>query len=103
MIRVVLAAEAEADALSAFRFYEERRERLGERFRDHLGGAISRIQRNPEEAPVVYRDLRRKLVQRFPYMVLYKVFPGLLYIVAVMHTKQDKATWQRRASLGEPG
>ena len=103
MIRVVLSTEAEADALTAFRFYEERRDGLGERFRDHVGVALSRIQNNPEEAPIVYRSLRRKLVPRFPYMVLYRLFPGLIYVVAVMHTKQDEAIWKRRATLGEPG
>lgn len=103
MIRVVLSPEAEADALAAFRFYEDRREGLGERFRDHLGRAFTRVQNNPEEAPVVYRKLRRKLVQRFPYMVLYQLLPGVLYVVAVMHTKQEPATWQRRANRNEPG
>ena len=103
MIRLVLSPEAEADALSAFRFYEERRDGLGERFRDHVGLALTRVQNNPEEAPVIYRDLRRKLVQRFPYMVLYRLYPGLLYVVAVMHARQNPALWKRRASLGEPG
>jgi toxin ParE1/3/4 len=103
VIRVVLSPGAEADALEAFRFYEDRREGLGERFRDHLGLALTRVQNNPEEAPVVYRKLRRKLVQRFPYMVLYQLLPGILYVVAVMHAKQDPVTWKRRAIRSEPG
>ena len=89
---------AEADALEAFRFYEERREGLGERFRDHLGIAISRIQDTPELYPVVYRDLRRTLVERFPYVVLYRVYPGLIFIVAIMHARQNPAAWKRRAT-----
>lgn len=59
MIRIVLSDEAQSDALEAFRFYEERREGLGERFRDHLDIAIVRIQETPELYPLVYRDLRR--------------------------------------------
>ena len=43
MTRLVFSAEAEADALSAFHFYEDRREGLGEQFRDHLGIALGRI------------------------------------------------------------
>jgi len=45
VIRIVLSSEAEADALDAFRFYEDRREGLGERFRDHLGLALTRVQK----------------------------------------------------------
>ena len=66
MNRLVLAQEAERDALEAFHFYEARREGLGERFRDHLGVALGKVQAGPEVAPVIYRDLRRKLVERFP-------------------------------------
>lgn len=97
MIRIVLADEAQADALEAFRFYEQRREGLGERFRDHLDIALSRIQETPELYPVVHRDLRRTLVERFPYFVLYRVYPGLIFIVAVMHARQSPGVWKRRA------
>jgi hypothetical protein len=65
--RVVLSEEAEVDALTAFRFYEGRREGLGERFRDHVGIALGRIQASPELSPIIYRALRRRLVERFPY------------------------------------
>jgi hypothetical protein len=53
--RVVLSEEAEGDALTAFRFYEERREGLGERFRDHVGIAFGRIQASPELSRIIYR------------------------------------------------
>jgi hypothetical protein len=44
----VLREKAEVDALTTFRFYEERRESLGERFRNHIGIAFGRIQASPE-------------------------------------------------------
>ena len=103
MTRVVLSEEAEVDALTAFRFYEERREGLGERFRDHVGIAFGRIRVSPELSPIIYRDLRRRLVERFPYAILYRVYPGLVYVVAIMHAKQNPAIWKRRASSDEPG
>jgi len=103
VIRIVLGDEAVADALEAFRFYEERREGLGERFRDHLDIALSRIQATPEVYPVVHRDLRRTLVERFPYFVLYRLYPGLIFIVAIMHARQSPAAWKRRAARDEQG
>jgi plasmid stabilization system protein ParE len=103
VIRIVFGDEAKADALAAFNFYEGRSVGLGERFRDHVDFALSRIQTNPEEAPVIYRNVRRKLVQRFPYAVLYRLYPGVVYVVAVMHAKQDPAMWMRRANRDGPG
>jgi plasmid stabilization system protein ParE len=103
VIRVVFAAEAEADALSAFQFYEERREGLGERFRDYVGVALAGIQRNPERYPVVYRNVRRRLVERFPYVIIYRLYPGVVYVVALMHARQNPAVWKRRVTGNEPG
>jgi toxin ParE1/3/4 len=97
VIRLVLAQEAERDALEAFEFYEARREGLGERFRDHVGVALGKVQASPEVAPVVYRDLRRRLVERFPYAILYRVYPGIVFVVAIMHAKQSPGVWKRRA------
>ena len=48
MNRLVLAHEAERDGLEAFQFYEVRREGLGERFRDHLGVALGKVQVSAE-------------------------------------------------------
>jgi len=64
--RVVVSDHAEADLLAAFEFHEDQREALGVRFREHVDFAIARIQLAPERCPIVYRDLRRRLVERFP-------------------------------------
>jgi toxin ParE1/3/4 len=94
--RLILTDEARADALDAFQFYEAARPGLGVRFRDHLDVAFSRILDNPERYPLIYRDLRRRLVERFPYAVLYRVYPDAVVVVAVMHGKQDARVWKRR-------
>jgi toxin ParE1/3/4 len=94
---IILAEEARRDALEAFRYYEERQTGLGARFRDHLDVAISRIQRSPERYPLVYRNLRRTLVDRFPYLVFYQMAEDSLLVVAVMHARQNPKTWMSRA------
>jgi hypothetical protein len=65
VIRVVVSANAQADLLGAFAFYEERREGLGERFRDHVDYAIGRLQRAPERYPVIYRPFADGLFNLF--------------------------------------
>ncbi|MBC8067340.1 MAG: type II toxin-antitoxin system RelE/ParE family toxin [Deltaproteobacteria bacterium] len=103
MKRLVLTAEARLDALEAYRFYEERRPGLGTAFRDHLDVAVATIRRDPERWPVVYRDLRRKLVARFPYSVFYRVHPRRILVVAVMHARRNPRMLIRRSEgTGEP-
>ncbi len=103
MTRVIFGEEARADALGAYRFYEQRRVGLGDRFRSHLDLALSRIQRSPELYPLVHRGLRRRLVERFPYAVYYQIYPGMVFVVAVMHAKQNPRIWKARARSSEPG
>ena len=106
MIRILFTDEARADTLNAFAFYEERRPGLGERFREHVDLAISKIQNAPLTYPLVYRDVRRKLVERFPYAILYRIYPGVIAIVALMHGSHLEATgapfgpWLHRRPFG---
>lgn len=91
-----LSDDARADVLEAFAFYEQRRQGLGARFREQLDHAVARIEEDPARYPVVHRDLRRRLVERFPYAVYYREYPDLVFIVAVMHGRQSPERWQRR-------
>jgi plasmid stabilization system protein ParE len=102
MKSVLLSDEARADVLEAFEFYEGRREGLGVRFRDHVDFAMQRIATAPGRYPIVYRDLRRRLVERFPYAVFYKVYPDFVFVVAVMHGRQSPDIWKLRAEGSEP-
>lgn len=98
MIRVVISDDAQADLLGAYSFYEDRREGLGARFRDHVDFALARIQIAPERYPVVHRDLRRRLVDRFPYAIDYRLYPGVVFVVAVMHARRAPSRWKRRST-----
>jgi len=95
---VLLSDEARADALEAFVFYEGRRPGLGLRFRDHLDLALTRIREDPTRYPIVYREVRRRLVDRFPYGVCYREYPDVVLVIAVMHGRRDPGRWRRRAS-----
>ena len=97
MTSVIFAAEAEADALDAFAWYEDQRAGLGAQFRDALDVAVSRIADAPLAYAVQYRDLRRVLVRRFPYAIYYRVYPAAVVIVAVLHGRRHPRVWQRRS------
>jgi len=95
--RVILLAEAREDALEAFRWYEKERRGLGKLFRASLNDTIQRIRHAPLASAVVYRDLRRTLVDRFPYGVFYRAQPGTILVVGIIHGHRDPSAWQRRA------
>jgi plasmid stabilization system protein ParE len=93
---VVFAAEAEADALDAFAWYDGQRPGLGAQFRDAVDAAVADIAEAPLSYAVHYRDLRRMLVRRFPYAVYYRVHPHTVVVVAIVHGRRHSRVWQGR-------
>jgi plasmid stabilization system protein ParE len=58
--------------------------------------AVNRLQVMPSAYPIVEAELRRCLVKRFPYGVLYQNTPHEHVIVAVMHLRRDPDYWKSR-------
>ncbi|WP_438025444.1 type II toxin-antitoxin system RelE/ParE family toxin [Sorangium sp. So ce233] len=88
MSRVVFLAEARAEALETFRWYEEQRSGLGAVFRRELDDAIKRIQDAPLAYPPRYLDIRRILVERLPYAVFYRILPDAIVVAGVIHGRR---------------
>lgn len=97
MSRVVFLAEARAEAIETFRWYEKQRRGLGTIFRGELNNAIQHIRDTPLAYPPQYRDLRRVLIERFPYAVFYRIMPNAIVVVGVIHGRRHPREWKRRA------
>jgi toxin ParE1/3/4 len=72
-LTVIFRPEAAAETQEAFAWYEAQRKGLGVEFRDELQHTLDTIQANPNQYPVVHRNVRRALMRRFPYGVFYVV------------------------------
>ena len=94
--KVTLHPAADAELVEAVRYYEEEEEGLGERFEAEVMRCVRLIQRAPEAAPVVRpMGLRRKVLQRFPYSLIYAVEPDRIRIVAIAHQRRRPDYWSR--------
>jgi plasmid stabilization system protein ParE len=82
-IELRLAAAADVD--EAHWWYEGQRPGLGDEFLAAMAVCFDSICAEPERFPIVHRDLRRALVQRFPYLVFFRVYSELVVVFAVCH------------------
>ena len=62
-----------SDLNSAVSYYNRQRHGLGEELRSEVYATIARICSHPLQFVVVERAIRRALVRRFPYAVLFRV------------------------------
>lgn len=95
-VRYLVAAQAELD--EAFAWYEMQRPGLGYDFISETDATIRRICLNPEAYARVDRDVRRALVKRFPYGVMfgYDQPAEMIVIVAMAHLHRRPAYWSDR-------
>ena len=87
---------AELEMLDAARYYELQASGLGGDFLDKIDSAVQDIGIHPERWPVVRFDIRRRLIHRFPYALLYRVDPEKIVIQAIMHLHWRPDYWMNR-------
>lgn len=94
--RLIIRPEAEAELADAFEWYERHAAGLGDDFLLAIDRVVDSIVGNPFQYPVLYRNLRRALIRRFPYQVLFLVGSDTISVIAVFHGARDPRRWQHR-------
>ncbi len=79
--------DAENEFNQAIDYYEKIETGLGYDFAIEIYNTIQRSLIYPEAWPILQGDIRRCLVRRFPYGVLYSIEPNGLYILAVIEIR----------------
>ena len=95
--RFIVRARAERDLQSGFEWYESQQPGLGNEFLAAVRERLKAVQQFPESGPVLYRDVRRVVVSRFPYVVFYVARPTLVSVLAVLHQARDPVVWPQRS------
>jgi toxin ParE1/3/4 len=88
--------EAHEEMIEAARFYESRSAGLGAAFLNVIEKAVLDIREHPGRWPIIRSQIRRRLVGRFPYGVLYREDPTEIVILSVMHLHRRPGYWQDR-------
>lgn len=96
MKSVVFLPEAEQEMLEAARYYDSHATGLGTDFLSETERAVNSIAELPMTWPVVEGELRRRLVRRFPFGILYRIEPEEIVIVAVAHLRRKPGYWRER-------
>ena len=92
--------EAEADIADACQWYEQRLEGLCAQFLLCLEACLERLKRNPLAHPVLYKDVRRAFLRRFPFSVFYVAERKRVIVLAVFHASRDPQAWPGREQPG---
>lgn len=84
---------AELEFSEAAEYFERESPGLGAAFIDAVEVCVADIVEFPEAGATLVAGVRRKVVRRFPYSVLYAVRPDHIRVVAVMHARRRPMYW----------
>ena len=89
-------SEAQVEFREAALFYESKLLGLGSSFADEVEHAIQLILTHPDAGTPFGRSLRRVLVKRFPYAVIYRRDGTEIFILALAHQSRRPGYWRQR-------
>jgi plasmid stabilization system protein ParE len=95
-MRVIFSPEARAEFDEAVEYYDQQRQGLGGELRAEVREFLPRLQRSPLTFPVERGEVRRLILARFPYKLLYSVESDHVYVIALAHRRRAPAYWVDR-------
>lgn len=96
MKRVKFHPAARAEFREAILFYDERATGLGHQFTEDVENAVQRIREMPAAHPIISKGIRRCVLPRFPYSVLFRADGTQIEIMALMHQRRHPDAWKER-------
>ena len=95
-MHVVFLPEAEQEMLEAALYYQSQATRLGINFLYAVERAAKSIAESPNTWPILEGELRRRLIKRFPFGILYRVESKKIVVIAVADLRRKPGYWKER-------
>lgn len=74
-------------------FYETEQPGLGYKFEEQIRLSLLRIQQHPQAWPPERKEIRRYIVHKFPYKILYSIQEDKIVVLAFAHLHRQPAYW----------
>lgn len=92
-MRVIFTRYAKQELEDAVRYYEYAYSGLGKAFKEEIRRAVLRIAEYPQAWSVEYSDVRKYLLHKFPYKLLYSTEEDHILVIAVAHQHRKPNYW----------
>jgi toxin ParE1/3/4 len=95
--RLIIRGKAKLDLAEGSLWYARKNRDLGDEFLAAVRARLDRVVSQPSSFPIVARNnIRRALVDRFPYAIYFVEMSEGIAVLAVFHTSRDHRRLLRR-------
>ncbi len=93
---IKILPDAWGDIVKISSYYGSISDNLSLKFERFLFEALENIQMFPVMYPIRYKNVRRKLLRKFPYAVYYYIDEYYIRLIAVMHQRENPASVKKQ-------
>lgn len=92
-MKVIFSTFARQELEEAVHYYELEYSGFGKKFKEEVKKGISRIIEYPEAWSIERGEIRKCLLHKFPYKLLYSIESDHIFIIAVAHQHRRPDYW----------
>jgi len=92
-MKIVFSKIAKHELDDAVIYYELEYQGLGRRFKEEVRKATKRISDYPEAWSIERGEIRKCLLHKFPFKLLYSIEKDHIFIIAVAHQHRKPDYW----------
>jgi len=93
---VLVAPKAEDEVIAAYLWYERQSPIAAARFLQALDRAMKQVSERPDSFPAYLAGARSCQLHKFPYLVIFRVHPAKIDVIAIAHGHRKPGYWRDR-------
>ena len=98
-MKIIFDALAKKEYDDAIEYYNLEIAGLGSKFDEEIKIGLDNIKKYPEIGSKVKGDVRKYIINKFPYKILYSIEDGYIYILAIAHNHRKPNYWIERDEI----
>jgi toxin ParE1/3/4 len=96
MSRIFFHPSARIDLTATLAYYDKQQTGLARKFSDTIESALQTITTYPQIAAIVEGNVRKFVVQQFPFHIFYHESDGEIFVIAILHQRRNPDFWKAR-------
>ena len=88
MKRIRIHSQAQQEINEAFDWYFKRSPKAAEAFLSEISASMAQIAAHPQLLPIYTKNTRKRVLDKFPYSVIFQEKDEIILIIAIAHAKR---------------
>ncbi len=93
---IEISDEVENDFDKSYEYYSEENPKVADSFYKQINLSLENLKQHPVSFPVAYKNVRKFVVKKFPFVIYYQLIDSVIRVIAIFHTSRNPEIWNDR-------